>query len=76
MTEAFVKELDTRLEGIEQKPGVRNNVPPEKLILCILDYVRMRNFDGVISIKIREGRIFDPRIEQTRHLELEYRQLD
>ena len=72
----ILEAIRSRLETIPPASGVNNNVPVEKLILFILDLIRKNNFDGIVTLKIKGSRIFDPRVEETKHLECEYKNID
>ncbi|MDD5109542.1 MAG: hypothetical protein PHC29_08630 [Candidatus Omnitrophica bacterium] len=71
----FIEAVKVRLEDINKsEPPVftANNTTPEAFILWFLDLIRKRNFDGIVSIQVKENRIWEPRTEETKKTFREY----
>lgn len=68
----FFEYLNHVLDDINSVPRNHTAVPVEKVILTIVDKLKSCKFDGIISIKIKETEIYQPRIEETAVLNRDY----
>jgi hypothetical protein len=59
----FLELVDQKINQVRKTflvKGTHDNNEPEHLILFILDTIRTGQFDGIISLKIKETKIYDP----------------
>jgi len=63
----FLRLVDQKIEQVSHNflaKGANNNNEPEKLVLFILDLLKKGDFDGIISIKIKDNKIYDPMLSE------------
>jgi hypothetical protein len=76
--EKFLSYLGAKLDDIDKRELNKNRiVTVEKVLLYVLDSVHKGNFRGIISIKIDDGKVYSPRVDQMETIvENEYKWLD
>jgi len=76
--EKFFSYLNSKLDDIESRNvDTSRAVSIEKVLLFVIDSIHKGNFKGIISIKIYNGDIFSPRVDQLEtSVESDYKWLD